>query len=457
MAFKRYNTESAYEAAGLPANESRIALIDETERVAFDGVNVETTEPVLGDAVFLKTETVGGETVVTPVILKGGDWLRPSLIPANYAYVGPVLERISPDTVSVIHNAFAASVEYADVVQFTLTGLTLDGAEHSASIGLRLAGGTAAGYAANTIIPFTYQATDLATACQQLNTAIDAAQTSIGFTNVVWAYMINDDYEKVETASEATKLMVQIDVWSNYQQYNKANSGCTLTFVTWRDMPAASTYRKTNGKTSNTRGIMNIARGVAYWRTSGRTPTANVAVGSEAGDTDPCNKAAFDESEYCAALREAYGDYETYIRAEFGIVFPQKLGTFSLPGGAALTAKYGPIGSPTKAGSTKYLFPALHWPLTVAYQHEDLMAGKWHLWDSREGVIFMRDENLALINATQTKMSKSAISNSTTRWFAERCNVYNARYFSGISGRLGSNSVYSTDQVGAVALLKFKS
>ena len=456
MAFKRYNTESAYEAAGLPESESRIALIDETERVAFDHVNTETTEPVLGDAVFLKTETVDGETVVTPVVLKGGDALRPSLIPANYTYVGPVLERISHDTVSVIHNTFG-SAKYADVVQFTLTGLTLDGDEHSASIGLRLTGGTASGYGSNTTIAFAYQATDLATACQQLNTAIDDAKASIGFTNTVWAYMINDNYEKVDAAAEATKLMVQIDAWSDYRQYNKANSGCTLTHVSWRDMPVADWYKKTNGKTTNYRGMMNIARAVTYWSTNGRTPTANVAVGSEGGNTDPVKKTEFENSEYCAALREAYSDYETYIRAEFGIVFPQKFGVFSLPDGATLTAKYGPMDAPTKAGLAKYKFPALHGPLDVAYWHADLSAGKWHLWDVREGVILMRNENLKRINATQTKMDKTNIGNGTPRWFAQRYSVNSAWYFSGTSGNLYYNHVYLTGQVGAVALLKFKS
>lgn len=452
MAFKRYKTESAYETAGLPESESRIALIDETERIAVDHVNTETTEPVPGDILFIKPVTENGQTVNKKVWLKGGDSIRKSLIPNDWTLVGYAFKRVGRK-VKVL-NKTDTTAKYADVVQFTLTGLTLDGEEHSASIGLILTGGMAAGYGANTTIPFTYQATDLATACQQLNTAIEAAKTNIGFTNTVWSYMINDNNEKAESVAEATKLMVQIDAWSDYQQYNKANSGCTLTYVTWGNMPVSdAAYFKADGSYTQTRGVINVAGAVSYWTTNGRTPTSNEPI-HKSGNDNPVTKAAFDESEYCAALREEYGDYTSYIREFFKILYPQKRGVFSkLPTADVLTTAYGNLTAPTKAGSTKYKFPALRHGASVGYDCDGLRVGDWWLSDIRDGIEYMKDDMYAIIRKSQAKMGTTQLAQSAYRWFAQRYGVFNAWYFSGTSRMLNGYYVVNAYHVQAVTLV----
>ena len=68
----------------------------------------------------------------------------------------------------------------------------------------------------------------------------------------------------------------------------------------------------------------------------------------------------------------------------------------------------------------------------------------------------MRDETLALINATRVKMGVSQISNSTHRWFSERSIVTSAWAFYGSSGNLDTSGVYFAFQVGAVTLLEIK-
>ena len=70
-----------------------------------------------------------------------------------------------------------------------------------------------------------------------------------------------------------------------------------------------------------------------------------------------------------------------------------------------------------------------------------------------EGVLMMEDSNLAVINATQTKAGKVTLSNASTRWFAERCNVYSAWLFNGYVRTLYSYNVHNAYQVGAVSLL----
>jgi hypothetical protein len=120
------------------------------------------------------------------------------------------------------------------------------------------------------------------------------------------------------------------------------------------------------------------------------------------------------------------------------------VGAFALPDGETLAAKYGPMMAPTKAGSTKAKYPALNWGYNQG----------GHLWDVTEGVLMMEDSNLAVINATQTKAGKVTLSNASTRWFAERCNVNSAWIFGGTGRVLGAgNGVGNTYQVGAVSLL----
>ena len=75
------------------------------------------------------------------------------------------------------------------------------------------------------------------------------------------------------------------------------------------------------------------------------------------------------------------------------------------------------------------------------------------MWDVSEGTVMMLDENLAAINAIQTKVGKVVLSNSASRWFAERCNVAYAWTFIGYFRTLYDGTVSSALQCGAVTLL----
>ena len=208
-------------------------------------------------------------------------------------------------------------------------------------------------------------------------------------------------------------------------------------------MPASDNYRKVNGKSTNYRGLMNFKGAASHWGTNGRTLSANVAVHSEAGNTDPMKLSEFQSSPYAADIRAYYKTYEAYLRGEFGIQPLMKVGAFALPDGEALTAKYGPMMAPTKAGSTKAKYPALNWGYNQG----------GHLWDVTEGVLMMEDSNLAVINATQTKAGKVTLSNASNRWFAERSGVRYAWNFYGAHRTLNTYHVHNTIQVGAVSLL----
>ena len=435
MAIKSYPNKAAYDAAVKPTIESQVSMIETNREILVDGVNVITTEPTVGDVLFLDESN-------KKVYIKGGAWIQKAIIPSAWTHVGYVYFRKGRQ-VGIIHKT-GADQKYADVVQFKLNDPTLDGTEHTASIGVRVS----TDYSANTTISYTYTATTLSQVLTALNAAIDAAKTTGGWTNVLWAYLADADGNKVAEDVDATQIIVQFDTWDNYQQYNCAG----MTHITWGDMPASNAYWKINGTSTNNRGLLNITRGVTYWSTNGRTPSADVTL-PEAGNTDPLSRTAFDTSVYCAGVRAKYATYEDYIYGEFLVMYPQKYGAFALSGGNALTEKYARMTAPTNAGGTKYKYPAMYYGYNKSFGVAGLDFGDWYLPGVVEGSMLMKDDTIALLAPSVAKMGTTAISNSTGRWCAQRYSVSAARDFVGTYGSLGNINVNYSHRAQAVALL----
>ena len=423
---EQYNDVASYNSAGKPTTESRVANIKEGNISKFDGVNVPTTDtPVFGDAVYLDEN--GNKVAIRQ------DVYNRSLVPASWTYKGVFLGYHKDGRWRVFLGNYSSlpSLKYADVIQFKVTipsesGTLTMGAQFvtagtTTSISVEYEAGMTLATAKN-----TYEMNDT-TLCGRINTALAAMD---GITGDWWAYL---DYNG--------DVILQRDTWTDYRQYICSGA---LTFVTWGDMPAASTYWKVNGKTTNYRGIMNFAGAVTYWSTNGRTLDENVAVHSESGNTNPMKLTDFQSSQYAADVRAYYKTYEAYLRGEFGILEQMKAGAFALPDGEVLTDKYGLTMAPTKAGIAKAKFPALNW----AYNQGG------HLWDIEEGVLMMEDANFAIINATQTKAGKVVLSNASARWFAQGYNVTYAWLFNGSTRSLHTNNVSYANQVGAVSLLE---
>lgn len=437
MAIKNFPNKAAYDAAAKSTIESQVSMIETSREIIVDGVNVVTTEPTVGDALFLDEQN-------NKVFVKGGDWIQKAITPSAWTWVGTVFMREGRQ-VGIVHKTGSDDL-YCDVLQYTLNTPTLDGQEHTASIGVRVTGGTSAGYDSNTTINYTYTATTLDEVCAALNAAIEAAQAELKFTNTLWAFLADANDEP--NTDSPTKIIVQMDAWSSWQQ----NACAGMTFSVWGDMPASTVYFKDNGLSTEYRGIMNFDSGYAYWSTNGRTPSANELL-HVGGNTDPVKKEAFDTSVYCAAIRAAYGDYMNYLKQEFGVMWPQKYGTFALPDGKTLSDKYALKWAPTKAGGVKYKFPAMYSCYNKSFGVDGLDFGDWFLPGCREGLHLMSDETLDLITPTITKMAGTAINNATSRWFAQRYYVNNARNFHGPYGPLTGTSVYYRYRAQAVALL----
>ena len=208
------------------------------------------------------------------------------------------------------------------------------------------------------------------------------------------------------------------------------------------DGTSSDRYYRKDGSVAYYRGIMNVTKGVDYWSSNGRTPSANETIPAGT-NTDPVNRTAFETSSYCKILRQTYGNYENYISEGMGVKFPQEYGCFSLPSGKEITYAYNDANH-----------PAFQHCAGVTYGVDGLAAGDWYMPGVYEGTALMRDAVLAKVNASMDKISGSKIENYATRWFAQRFGGASAWFFDGGGGTLHPNHCTNTYQVQAVVLLK---
>ena len=207
------------------------------------------------------------------------------------------------------------------------------------------------------------------------------------------------------------------------------------------DGASNSTYLRKDGSIANYRGILNTARGVTYWGSEGRTPSANEPVPA-ATNSDPVNRTAFETSEYCKLLRQTYASYESYIGDGMGVKFPQEYGCFGLSSGKVITYQY---------NDSKH--PGFQHCAAVDYGVDGIAAGDWYMPGVYEGTALMRDAVLAKVNASMSKIGGATVSNGSNRWFAQRGNDKSAWHFNGNYGNLFSSDCTYARVVQAVVLI----
>jgi len=366
------------------------------------------------------------------------------LIPSAWVHVGYVY-LVKGRKIGVIDKN-AADLKYLDVCQYAITAIS----STTLSINLRMS----PDYAVNTTVDVTLSSTAIdATSAAEISAAVAAKAAVVGDTKAWWAYLADAEGNKVE--SDGTQIIIQCDTCVDYRFYIVSASGCTIAHVTWGDMPENSVYwRGERWFYTNYWGVQNIARTKALATSRGRVPAADEPIGPRAGNDAPIKPSEFESSQYCADLRAAYKTYEEYLEKCYMVVCPQQYGCFALPDGAEMGRLYANKMAPTKDGGTKAKFPALYYCYNRSYGVDGLKTGDLHLPGVLEGTELMKDDCLAALAPSVTKMGTTAINNSTTRWFAQRCNVYTAWFFDGSYGLLGYGNVYNTYRCQAVALLE---
>lgn len=439
---KQFEKVSDYEAAAKSTTESTVSLVESTNETHLDGVNV-VVSPIasqVGDAVFLDEKN--------EIKMISGTSIQKALIPAGWTHVGFVFLRRGR-LVGVIDKT-GEDMKYLDVCQYAITAIS----STAVTIKLRMS----PDYAVDTAVSVTLSSTAInATTAGEISAAVAAKAAEVGDTKAWWAYLADSEGNKVSEGG--TQIIVQCDECVDYRFYNVSATGCTISHISWGDMPASDVYLKNDGGRTNYWGVMNVARTRAWATSNGRIPTAMEPV-KKTGNDAPVRPSCFetegaDGYEYCELLRQKFGTYERYLREGLGVKYPQKYGTFALPSDVELTAKYGPMMAPTKAGGTKAKYPALHRGYETHYSNAQLAQGCWVLPGSEKGCYLMDDATLAKLATPISRMGTTAINNGTSRWCAERYGVYGARMFNGYHGNLDYHNVANRPRVQPVALLKF--
>ena len=441
MAIRNYNSMADYNAAAKSSIESQVSLIETNREIIIDGVNVLTKEPTVGDILFLDESN-------NPVFLKGGTQLVKAQVPSAWTHVGYVLDR-QGDRVLLLNKA-QPNAQWLGLWQYAITAIA------STSITIRLRMGT--NYDAYTNVEVTLPDTAITIAnAAAITAALEAKAAEIGDAKAWWAYAADAQGNKVDDDALATRIIVQCDTNPDYRLYQVAGVGCTIALSVWGDMPAkdSPTGFNTGGTVG---GAVSVETFISYYGTNGVTPTEPV---TPKDGSSVVTLAAFKESEFCQALREAYGEgsegYEAYIRAEKTLVVPQRLGLFGMMSSAEMSARYGNAAAPTKDGGTKFKYPALHHGAAVNYEADGLRAGDWYLNGPDDAVRMFETTTYNTIRASQAKMGTTQLSRTANRWLARRYNANYAWFFYGARGYLSINySVANSLAVQAVALYRFK-
>ena len=437
MAIKSYNTKSDYDAAVKSTIESQVSMIETTREIIVDGVNVVTTQPTVGDVIFLDEQN-------KIIFVKGGAWIQKANIPAAWTHVGYVYFRKGKQ-VGIVHKD-GADRKWLDIAQYSITAI----ASTDITITVRMAPSWS-----NVVIPVTLASTDINAAnAQAISEAVSAKATEVGDTVAWWAYLADANGNKVD--SDGTQIIIQRDSYNHNNLTTISATGCTAIYSSWGDMPARDYYwRGAPGAQTNNWGVMNIAKTKALATNGGRVPSVQEPVGPHAGNDAPVRPSAFANSEFCDDLRAAYKTYEEYLEKCY-CVYPYSYGCFALPTGKEMAERYARKSAPTKDGGTKYVYPALYYGYNQSFGVDGLDFGEWYLPGVAEGTILMKGETLAALAPSISKMGTTVINNSATRCCAQRYNVNSAWVFYGSNGNLSNGNVNGSVRCQAVALLNIE-
>lgn len=436
---KSFPTPAAYAAAGKPTDESRVAQIQSTGEVMVDGVNVLLPQPTDVCAVLFDEE--GNDRFVK------WDTIIKSLLPAGWTHVGYAFD-FDGRRFKVLDKDHTTA-KWLNCWQYSITAVSAA----AIKFWLHMKGDYAAWVAIEVTLTDSSNGYINATSASEITAALNAAGNTgnVGYDkHGYWAFLANDNDEAVE--SDGTKIVVQCDLCEDYRQYQisdttHALAGCTMALSVWGDMPASSaTFRKTGASSAG--GVMNVERAVIYYSASGSVPTANVAI----NNATLVKREAFDSSAYCADLRAFYGTYEAYIAANMVLWPHPDYGAFGMIDADEMTRRYATKTFTKKDGTALIKFPALNTALAVGYGTGKYAAGKWHLSDITDGMVYMRDDVMNKLAEAQKRMATTVIANNVTRWFARRSSVYGAWYFGGTNGYLTTNFVYNALRCQAVTL-----
>ena len=414
-----YTSTAAYEADTERKNLGETAISLVKNDILVDGVNVETTSPQLGDAVyadgkraiFIKSDTLDHSKLshLTPVGVCG---VRKN----NQIYI------------IAGQNAYK---KFAEFYRWKVSGWNLDNAAHVCAVELHGA----------KCADFTYNAQTLQGCADQLNTYL---KTNAPKDYQYIAYIEDED------------VMLQLCNYTSYQS-SASIASLTVSQFTAQELPEVPNAYRLNG--SKGLPVWNTERAIEFFRNDqsnnaynpsspiGSIPSYPVCLPAYLGTS------TLVQGDNCAYLRGIFGEGEggwlTYMRTLLPIIpYPSGLISDEYLTGLEATKRLAGQMVDDGKGVQKTLYPAADYCNKVSYPAAGLEAGNWFFHTAREYI-----ENFSLvryglsggsvnddpINRTLSKMKLNTVACNANSWLASR-NYGNSSLIASSSGNVDSSS-----------------
>lgn len=396
-----FDTEAAYLAAVQDA-ESQVSLVGESNACKFDGRNV-----IVG----FDSATTGSIAYLDDKkaihFVATSTFNRPTF-PASYEIFGIVVIGVDHDAfrgdVTVMNKEFASKV-ILERAYLSITGFTLDGAEHTGTISIREASDS---WAANHDYTITYKAGDVASFVAQLNEVFRAKDV----------FKTQDWVATADTDGNVT-LNYKNQAWQQIS-YNTAKAGFSGSDVSAQDWISDLRMLRANGYRNGEGIITSMYRAITLFRNDQNNILYNPStdVNTTKIGYPVCLPAYLGTSKYqsdhCAYLRSVYGEGEEgwlKFMKSFLPVLPSEYGILN-------RSKYSEIRNTYYLASLKYTgqdgvekcaSTAADYVANIAYDHELLAKGKWFIGDIQRIFSLVAPLNYSITNDRNADKTNAAL------------------------------------------------
>lgn len=359
----------------------------------------------------------------------------------GYELVGIVCGFINGEAL-VVRNPEKHNATWCDILQYVLTGYTLDGTDQSGVLSIR-DNKTAT---KNTDYTIPYNATTKEGLVEQLNVFF---ANNEAFKNQGFYASIDDD-----------KVIVHYHfTFDNQSEYIAGKNGFTLTQNTMPDVIASLNFRRKNGAQSSSGVISNIERALVYFRNDNTFYNPTTAVTTVKLQHPICLPAYLGTSSYsdgdkCAFLRSVYGEGEEgwkRFMKSFLPVYPTDYGIINTTGKeltkVLASKRYNNLDKVNEP-MCKAAYYCYSMTSETIDEGEFWLPGVQELSIILDGIKYntVSDINADIVNEALYKVGWASISNNLYYWSANRYS-YNLGWFS--SGSSGFFDWYTFFYIGS--------
>lgn len=367
----------------------------------------------------------------------------------GYELVGVVCGYINGE-VLVVRNPVSHYDTWCDILQYVLTGYTLDGTDRSGVLSIR-DDSTAT---SNTDYTIPYNATTKEKLVEQINNFFannDALKNQGFFAS------IDDD-----------KVIIHYHfTFSNQSSYITGKNGFTLTQNTIPDVIASASFRRKNGVQSGEGVISNMERALAYFRNDISQATYNpTKVVTSVKVTYPIclpgylGTSSHRDGDKCEFLRSVYGEGEEgwkRFMESFLPVYPTDYGIINTTGKeltkVLASKRYNDLDKVDEP-MCKAAYYCYSMTSTTIDEGEFWLPGVQELSIILDGIKYdaVNDRNADIVNKALCKVGWASISNGIYYLSACRGSYLGSWYNNGDSGFFGGNTFFDRYACLAVSL-----